>query len=89
MREGGVFASEMKRDKLFEWNCSCLEKKALVRFARIEGGSLEGLTLTLKGKTYLQANPKLKNPIDRNKVYTIVTIVLALVAVIALLKELC
>lgn len=46
--------------------CS-LVSKGLAKGAFIEGGELEGVTLTNAGKSYIRNNPKLKNPTDWSK----------------------
>lgn len=62
-----------------------LENKGMVNVAWIEGGDYEAVKLSLNGRSYLIENPKLRNPIDWNKVGAIAAIVTALAAIAALL----
>ena len=61
-----------------------LEDKGLVRAAHIEGGGIEAVMLTQKGKAYLHYYPKLNNPIDWAKVGAIAAILTVLISFVAL-----
>lgn len=61
-----------------------LESKDMVKVAWVEGGDYEAVQLTRNGKAYLIENPKLRNPIDWNKVGAIAAIIAALAAIAAL-----
>lgn len=61
-----------------------LQDKGLAKCAFIEGGELEGVTLTNAGKSYIRNNPKLKNPTDCSKVAAIAGIIAAIASITAL-----
>ena len=48
----------------FEYIIGSLQQKGLVKGAFVEGGGVEAVRITNKGKSYLRNNPELKNPVD-------------------------
>lgn len=62
-----------------------LERSGLVNAAFSEGGSVVDARLTQHGKTYLETNPKLRNPLDWARIGAVAASFMpALVAAIAL-----
>lgn len=62
-----------------------LQHKGLAKGAFIEGGLLESATISALGRSYLRQNPSLRNPINWSKVSAIASIIMAIIAIIALL----
>lgn len=58
-----------------------LEQKGLVKNHRIEGGDIENAQLTRLGKSYMRCNPKLKNPINWDRVIAIATLTASIIAI--------
>ena len=56
-----------------------LEQKGLVKNYRIEGGDIENAQLTRLGKSYMRCNPKLKNPINWDRVIAIATLIVTII----------
>lgn len=61
-----------------------LHDKGLVRGAFVEGGDVEAVRLTDKGRLYLYENPNLSNPTDWSKISAIAGIIAAVAAIAAL-----
>ena len=59
-----------------------LDNQGLVRGAYVEGGGVEDAVLTNYGKEYIADNPKLRNPVNWNKVAAIAAIVGVIVTVV-------
>lgn len=62
-----------------------LEEKRFVDAAYVEGEEVEDYRLLAKAKTYIQNNPKLKNPVNWAKVSAIISIIVAIMTLISIL----
>lgn len=70
---------------LFSCVVSELERKGLVHAAWTEGHEVEAARLTDYGKSYIQANPRLHNPIDWKWIITTIIAAVAAVGTIAVI----
>ena len=69
---------------MFLYTLSTLQEKGLVQF-RSDYDEVTGAKLTIKGRAYLEQNPKLTNPIDWKSIITIIaTTTTAIATTIAL-----
>jgi len=69
----------------FAYAVARLESKGLAHAAWASGHELCSVELTEYGRTYLQQNPHLHNPIDWSKAAAIAAIIFALIGAITLL----
>ena len=52
-----------------------LERHELVKCAKAEDGGIEAVRITCEGVDYLYANPKLRGPVECNKVCAVAVII--------------
>lgn len=62
-----------------------LEEKGFVDAIYVEGEEVEDYRLLAKAKTYIQNNPKLKNPVNWAKVSAYISMLVAIMTLISIL----
>ena len=85
LHEGKInMTTDPQRIGSLSYGFEALERLGLARCAWTEGHAIEDVAITSKGRRYVDHNPKLRNPIDWEKVAAIAAIISVIVAVIAL-----
>lgn len=85
LHEGKInMTTDPQRIGSLSYGFEALERLGLARCAWSEGHVIEDVVITSKGRRYVDHNPKLRNPVDWQKVAAIAAITSAIVAVIVL-----
>lgn len=61
-----------------------LERLGLARCAWSEGHVIEDVAITSKGRRYVDHNPKLRNPVDWQKILAVASVISVIIAALAL-----
>ncbi len=64
---------------MYEYCLSTLQEKGLVRF-KADYGEIVSVKITTKGRTYMEQNPRLKNPVDWKWIITTVIVSITAIA---------
>lgn len=67
LQQGIADKPEGMSDATFSWSVTSLSRHGFLWVAYSSGGVIVSYELTLKGKAYLESNPKLYNPINLDK----------------------
>lgn len=77
-------ATDPQRIGSLSYGFEALERLGLARCAWSEGHVIEDVAITSKGRRYVDHNPKLRNPVDWQKVAAIAAIISVIIAALAL-----
>ena len=87
LQQGVAGKLEDMSDAMFNWSVTSLSSHGFLLVAYSSGGVVVSYELTLKGKAYLESNPKLYNPINWDKWFAISCIISsALLAIVIYLR---
>lgn len=85
LHEGKInMTTDPQRIGSLSYGFEALERLGLARCAWSEGHVIEDVAITSNGRRYVDHNPKLRNPVDWQKILAVASVISVIIAALAL-----